>query len=104
MRLLPTIALAVLLSGLAGCGPNEPRAGKVLALAGDPQRGRVLYGQTCAACHKVSDAWPITLWLYRPVGFVSTLIDGVPRTKMPSFAAWTDQQLADVHAYVRALK
>jgi mono/diheme cytochrome c family protein len=46
----------------------------------------------------------LTLQLYGQDGFVSTMIEGVPRTRMPSFSAWTDQQLADVHAYVRAAK
>jgi mono/diheme cytochrome c family protein len=46
----------------------------------------------------------LTLQLYGQDGFVSTMIDGVPHTRMPSFAAWTDQQLADVRAYVRTAK
>jgi hypothetical protein len=42
--------------------------------------------------------------LYGQDGFVSTIIDGVPRSKMPSFARWPDQRLADVRAYIAAQK
>ena len=100
--LVPALIAALL--ALAACGPNEPRAKAVLALAGDPARGAALYDQTCAHCHQNRAGWSMVLSLYGPTGFVSTLIDGVPKTKMPSFAAWSDQQLADVYAYVRSLK
>jgi mono/diheme cytochrome c family protein len=46
----------------------------------------------------------LTLQIYGQDGIVSTMIDGVPQTRMPSFSTWTDQQLADVHAYVQAAK
>jgi len=92
--------VAVLL-GLGACAPHEPRAAFVLALAGDPARGEALYAQTCAHCHAAQAQWRLTLQWYGKNGFVSTLIDGVPHSRMPSFSSWTDQQLADVHAYVR---
>jgi len=98
------VAWAMLALSLAGCAPHEPRAATVLALSGDPTRGQALYGQTCAQCHKAKAGWSLTLALYGPDGFVSTLIDGVPHSKMPSFASWSDQQLADLHAYIRTIK
>jgi mono/diheme cytochrome c family protein len=76
----------------------------VLALAGDPARGRVLYGETCARCHRSAAGWGVTLAWFGPVGFVSIMIDGAPHSRMPSFAAWPDQQLSDVHAYIASLK
>ena len=104
MRLISLAAGAALLLGLAACGPEDPRAKDVLALSGDPARCGALYDHACAACHLNKAGWSTVMSLYGPVGFVSTLIRGVPKTKMPTFAAWSDQQLADVHAYVRALK
>jgi mono/diheme cytochrome c family protein len=86
---------------LSACAPHDPRATSVLALSGDAARGRALYAQTCASCHRGDARWRLTLQLYGPDGFVSTIIDGVPKTKMPSFRAWTDQQLADVHAFIQ---
>ena len=91
-------------ASLAACGPHSPRAGAVLALKGDAARGRALFVGTCAGCHgSGAAAWRWTLRFYGDDGVVSTMIQGVPHTKMPSFSAWTDQQLADVDAYVRAV-
>ena len=94
-------ATVAVLLGLGACAPHDPRATSVLALSGDPARGQALYVQTCAHCHTRDAGWRLTLQLYGQGGFVSTLIDGVPHTRMPSFSSWTDQQLADVQAYVR---
>jgi len=98
------VATIAALQCLSACAPHDPRATAVLALSGDAARGRALYAQTCAGCHRGHAEWRLTLQLYGQDGFVSTMIEGVPRTRMPSFSAWTDQQLADVHAYVRAAK
>ena len=101
MRALSATLVVVLMS-LAACGPHEPRAKAVLALYGDPARGRALYAQTCGRCHGGgAAAWRWTLLFYGDDGVVSTMIDGGPHTRMPSFSSWSDQQLADVHAYVR---
>lgn len=99
-----TVALLALLAPAAACAPHAPRAAAVLALPGDPARGRALYAEVCAGCHRPPAAWRLTLALYGRDGFVSTLIDGVPRSRMPSFAAWSNQQLSDVRAYVETLK
>ena len=104
MKLINLAAATVVLLTLAACGPLEPRAKAVLALAGDPRSGAALYDQTCAACHHKDSGWPLTLSLYGPVGTISTAIDGVRKTRMPSFARWSDQQLADLYAYLRTLK
>lgn len=100
----PAALAAGLLLGLGACAPHDPRAAAVLALRGEPQRGQALYAGACAQCHKASAGWPITLAWYRSDGVVSTMIQGVPKTRMPSFAAWSDQQLADVHAYLKTLR
>jgi mono/diheme cytochrome c family protein len=94
--------LVLALLAMSACAPHVPRAKAVLALNGDPARGRALYAQTCARCHSGGgEAWRWTLRIYGDDGVVSTLIVGVPHTRMPSFAAWSDQQIADVHAYLR---
>ncbi|MFI4935528.1 MAG: c-type cytochrome [Caulobacterales bacterium] len=93
---------AAVLLGLSACAPHEPRAKAVLTLVGDPARGSALYEETCARCHRKNAGWRFTLQWYGRDGFVSTLIDGVPKSRMPSFSAWSDQQLADVHAYIQA--
>ena len=103
MRRILSAALAVGLLGMGACGPREPRAKAVLTLTGDAARGRALYAQACARCHAGgATAWRWTLRLYGDDGVVSTMIDGVPHTRMPSFSTWSDLQLADVHAYLRS--
>jgi len=104
MRWTLGAVIGAALQGLAACAPHEPRAATVLALAGDPARGRTLYGQTCAQCHKGQQGWGLTLRIYGRDGVVSTLIRGVPHTRMPSFSSWTDQQLTDVLSYVETLR
>jgi mono/diheme cytochrome c family protein len=99
------VALAGIVAGnLAGCGPREPRAGMVLALKGDVMRGRAVYDAHCAACHVNRAAWGTVVWLYGGYGVVGTVIRGVPKTKMPSFAALSDPDLSDLWAYVSSLK
>ena len=104
MRPRLSILMAISLCALAACAPHEPRAASVLALRGDAQAGGRLYGAICAHCHRRADAWPLTLQLYGADGVASSLIRGAPHTRMPSFARWSDQRLADVLAYLRTLK
>jgi mono/diheme cytochrome c family protein len=85
----------------SACGPRDPRAPDVLALQGEAARGETLYVTHCASCHQNLSGWPMTLSLYGGEGIVSTVIQGVPNTKMPAFATLTDQQLADLYAYLR---
>jgi mono/diheme cytochrome c family protein len=99
-----SILMAIGLCVLTACAPHDPRAASVLALRGDALTGGRLYGAICAHCHKRDDAWPLTLQLYGADGVASSLIRGAPHTRMPSFARWSDQRLADVLAYVRTLK
>lgn len=101
MRWMLGATVILMIQGLGGCAPHEPRAASVLALSGEPARGQALYSRTCAHCHARNGGWRLTLQIYGNDGFVSTLIDGVPHTRMPSFSSWSDQQLADVHAYIR---
>jgi mono/diheme cytochrome c family protein len=92
---------AVLLA--AGCAPHDPRAQAVLALKGDPARGRILYQALCVRCHH-SEGWPLVRRLYGASGIVSTVIDGAGKGRMPAFASRSDRELADLQAYVGTLK
>jgi mono/diheme cytochrome c family protein len=95
-------AIALLaLAGLSACAPDTPRARSVVALQGDAARGGALYERTCSQCHHDEKYWWVVIALYGASGVVSTVINGVPNTKMPAFADMTDQQLADLYAYLR---
>jgi mono/diheme cytochrome c family protein len=99
MPLLPRAAMIAVLS-LGACAPHDPRADRVLALKGDAARGEALYRSVCATCHKSEKGWAMTFDLLGHAGVMSMVIDGVPKSPMPAFAAWPDQSLADVHAYM----
>jgi mono/diheme cytochrome c family protein len=86
---------------LSGCAPDTPRARSVVALQSDAARGGALYEQNCSQCHLDPTNWGVVLALYGASGVVSTVINGVPHTRMPAFAGMTDQQLADLYAYLR---
>ena len=94
----------ILAGCLTACAAHDPRAGNVLAHQGDPVQGQRLYAAACVRCHAVESSWPLTLTFYGADGVVSAVIDGVPESRMPSFAGWSDQQLADVLAYLRTLR
>jgi mono/diheme cytochrome c family protein len=88
--------------------PTGERADAILALDGDIAAGSVLYGNTCVLCHgpdgkggigEFSGA-DLTATDRDPRGIVLVLLLGIPETRMASYAAWPDQDLADVHAYV----
>ncbi|MBL6853760.1 MAG: cytochrome c [Alphaproteobacteria bacterium] len=76
----------------------------MLALKGDPVRGEAIYEKTCSQCHQSKSGWSYTISIYQPQGVLSTVIDGVKGSKMPSFAAYSNRDLADLYAYVATLK
>jgi mono/diheme cytochrome c family protein len=98
------LSLAVCLfaaMALAACGPPDPRAAKVLALNGDPARGQALYAADCSGCHTSTKGWSYAIGIFGAPGVVSVVIDG--KGKMPAFARYSDQQLADLYGYLRTL-
>lgn len=101
---MPSLQQAVLVAALSlgACAPHDPRADRVLAVKGDAARGEALYRSVCTNCHKSEKGWGMTIDLLGHAGVMSMVIDGVPKSPMPSFAAWPDRDLADVHAYMNA--
>lgn len=82
----------------------------VLALTGDPDEGEALYVAECASCHLVDGTGDtnggtgkdLTVWM--PEHDDATTIDAIlsGRTGMPAYRdVWTDQQVADVTAWLR---
>ncbi|MCA9494765.1 MAG: c-type cytochrome [Myxococcales bacterium] len=94
---------------LAACGPSEEertRADDVAELPGDAAVGAALYDEACARCHgpegagaSARDLFDASTWPADEV--VLVLLQG-PRV-MPSFADWSDDDLADVVAFVQEL-
>ena len=90
--------------------------GNVLDLAGAAANGQTLFEDTCIDCHGPealainfhSDAepeYPATIANENPVELLSKVRFGQPGTEMPSAidAGWSDQEMADVIAYVATL-
>ncbi len=115
MTSAPRLALALALAALAlaGCGAAQnTRATQVLALTGNAGAGSVVYIATCESCH-ASDgsgtpssdnvSLKARVKTRDPEAFVGFIIDGVPGTGMVGFPTLTDQQLADVYAYIKGV-
>ena len=112
--LLPEEIAAVIEYLRAGATP----AGKMppLTLAGDHGRGLTLFLRNCAGCHGMDGRGGIAPEIGNPVFqkaatdefIVRTIRNGRQSTAMPAFQrgdapAFTDQDVADVLAYVRTL-
>lgn len=95
--------LAVALSmtiALAGCVSESPRAAIIAGLQGDAGRGRASFAAHCASCHKSESTRNTAAWFPRDA-FLSIIVDGGSSERMPSFAALSDQEIADIYAYLR---
>jgi mono/diheme cytochrome c family protein len=87
----------------------EVRAAKILQLASDVTQGDAVYQANCTTCHGNDGmGTPTAPSLFERVppmtdqALAERLILGKPGTIMPSWAQLTDQQLADLRAYLRA--
>lgn len=100
MRRVKATCAALLAAALVGCGPTAPRARTIAALQGVPVRGAALFQTSCAGCHKAEGFTKMLAW-FPESAFLSTVVTGVPKTRMPAFAALSDQQIADIYAYLR---
>jgi mono/diheme cytochrome c family protein len=105
----PLLATAAGLIVSCGGAPST-RAGQIAALGGRSAQGQGLYQYYgCASCHGndgtgtassngVSIAARVKA--LAPEAFIGQIIDGVAGTEMTPYGYLTDQQLADLYAYV----
>jgi mono/diheme cytochrome c family protein len=92
-------AVVIALLAIAGCGPHDPRADTIAAMKGDASKGEVLYRDICARCHgqngkQLADA----MGWYGLIGSISLVIVG--GYKMPANPQYSDQEIADLFAYI----
>ncbi len=112
------VGIALAVAVVAG-GGGSPAPIKSAAGAGDPVAGAVTFGETCAACHGVEGTGtdvgpPLVHPYYRTehhadAAFVLAVRNGVEPHHwnfgpMPALQGLTDQDVADVTAYVRQLQ
>ena len=94
MRLMWLVALA-----LVGCGEN-PRIAEIEALVGDAETGAPLYEANCRWCHGSNGRGAHSMY---PGGTLSpnlieTILEGL--SGMPSFDNLSNQEIADIVAYI----
>jgi mono/diheme cytochrome c family protein len=84
---------------LAGCGPENPRAARISAIEGSAIRGQELFAAHCVSCHKRGGLMRTVAW-YPKGAFLTVVLDGVAETEMPGYASLSDQEIADIYAYI----
>lgn len=104
------VSLVALTLGLfAGCGPMS-RTEKIAALTGTATAGKTVYEANCSSCHGSSGKGTpsssnvdITDHVkeHPAADFLAFIVNGVPNTNMASYASLSDQQLADLYAYIK---
>lgn len=90
--------------------PANPRAAAILSLGGNAEAGEQVYLSECEPCHRVDGTGAtnggigkdLTDWLPRneDSAAVDAILNG--RTGMLAYDFLTDQEIADVLAYIRA--
>ena len=96
----------LLLLSLFACA-DDARIGEVLDLTPDTEAGATLYAESCAGCHgedATGGSGPdlVGELSHTDEHLLGYIIDG--DGEMPSYADWTDQELADVMGYLRSLE
>lgn len=92
----------------AACGGEETRADVILGLTGDVANGETLYGTNCALCHGTAGEGVENLGAalagatLSDEEVVNVLLNGNDEGMTP-FDLLTDQELADVTAFVQSL-
>lgn len=102
------LAAVASLSMFSACGPMT-RADQIASITGNATTGSMLYtSQACASCHGADGKGTSSgVSLVEParndskVQIINTLINGVSGTAMVSYAALSNQQLADLSTYVK---
>ena len=94
MSLILLVALA-----LVGCGEN-PRIAEIEALVGDAETGAPLYEANCRWCHGSNGRGAHSMY---PGGnlspdLIETILEGL--SGMPSFDNLSNQEIADIVAYI----
>jgi mono/diheme cytochrome c family protein len=119
MRRLLLFAFLLPLASACGSAPRS-RAEAIAALPGNATAGKATYSSDCASCHGgdgkgqsstlADGGTQVTFpYLIEHVGehpaadFINSIITGVPGTAMASYASLSDQQLADLCAYIKTL-
>ena len=88
---------------MTACNEGDDENTSILALTGDEINGEVLYDANCAACHGTSAEGASGPAIYDEDDhdFVEAIQEG--EGSMPAFPDLSDQDIADIIAFVRTL-
>jgi mono/diheme cytochrome c family protein len=105
-RSLLAVTALVILAALAACGdppPDPDRVARVLELEGDADAGGPVYERVCQECHDADGAGKSrTLSEIVPASTDDELANVVAGGGHVSTSAMTEQEAADLIAYLRA--
>jgi mono/diheme cytochrome c family protein len=96
----------LLLLSLLACA-DDARVGEILALTPDTDEGSALYATSCTGCHgtdATGGSGPdlVSELHHSDEHLLVYILDG--DGDMPSYADWSDQELADLMGYLRSLE
>ena len=91
----------VLTLSLAGCATGDSRVDTILGLGGDAANGGTVYAANCAGCHgadATGGSGPNIAGDTEVDEMASVILNG--EEEMPAFDTLTDQEIADIIAWV----
>lgn len=101
---LSTLLITTMMLLTTACGPDE-RVRTIVSLTGDVTAGKTLFEGNCLGCHGASGtggSYQVNITNVNDDEKVADIVlsgDG----DMPAFDSWSDQEVADVVAYVKSL-
>jgi len=90
------LAASLVIAGCAAEPPAAPGAGVSVLNTADAQRGRLLYGAQCIACHTTQAHWRDKRLVQSWDGLVSQVV----RWQGNGNLGWTQDEIQDVAAYL----
>jgi mono/diheme cytochrome c family protein len=99
MNILERLSAAAVVLALAACASADATREQTVVAAGDAQRGRLLYGGQCVACHTTQAHWRDK----RIVQSWPGLVAQVTRWQVNTGAGWSDTEIVDVASYLNGM-
>lgn len=107
LTLLGALALLMACGDKDDTGASGDRAADIMALSGDSAAGETIYTGNCSGCHGAdgagSDTFPGIAGIPTDEAHINIVLDGISGTAMGGYASLSDQDIADLFAYISTL-